>query len=341
MHTVIIGSGIAGMTLAETLLKLQPASRITVVTRETHGYYSRPMLSHGFSRDDVESKIILRTVAAIRDSGLEILDGTEVSALDPTRKTLNLHRADGTTRPLEYDKLVLATGSEALIPSPFRASADWAWVVNSLDDLIRLRRYRARLQTSGTTPRWAIIGGGLIGCEVAADLAKAGDRVELFHALPRLMERQLEEEDSARLLAALEAQGLVIHLGTAVTGLEKNGTSHIVRLADNSVEGFDGIIIACGFKPRIELAVQAGLATHHGIQVDAFLTTSHPDIHAIGDVAECADGALYAYVLPVRQQAVWLGQYLAGQTTAPWQPPAFKPRAKVHGFEAIHPYRLG
>lgn len=333
MHIVILGSGIAGITLAETLKKLQPDWPVSVITQESHGYYSRPMLSHGFSRDDVESRIILKSFDALRDSGINVEAHTKVVAVHPERRTLTL-QTGAATDTRSYDRLVLAVGSEAFIPPPLRHTSGGVRVVNSLDDLICLRRTRQRIQEQGRPPRWAMIGGGLIGCEVAADLARAGDSVVLFHAGSRLMERQLSEADSLKLHATLEGQGITVHRSVNVEGISTVDDRFALHLATGIETGFDQVIVACGFSPRTELAAQAGLSTGRGIQVDDYLTTSHPDIHALGDAAECSDGSLYAYVLPVRHQAVWLANYLAGTTTAPWAAPAFKPRAKVHGFEA-------
>jgi NAD(P)H-nitrite reductase large subunit len=102
---------------------------------------------------------------------------------------------------------------------------------------------------------------------------------------------------------------------------------------------FTGIVLSTGFKPRTDLAQEAGLRTSRGICVDEWLRTSDPHIFAIGDAAECANGNIYAYVLPVRQQASWLARHIAGQETKAWTPPDFKPRAKVHGFTATLPYK--
>ena len=337
MHIVIIGSGMAGIILAEELRKLSPDARLTVLTQETHGYYSRPMLSHGFSRDDIETKIILRSFDDLRASGIVIQAGTEVLSVDPATKTVTF-RQDRQPSSVEYDKLVLAPGSAAFIPPPFRSAEGLYRVVNSLDDLIDLRRQRAQRLDGGQQPRWAIIGGGLIGCEVASDLAKAGDQVTLFHALPRLMERQLVEEDSATLLTVLKDMGIDVRLDAGAEGFERQGDKLAIRSASGLETGFDGIIVATGFKPRTELAQAAGLAVKRGIVVDEFLRTSHPDILALGDAAEFPDGRLYAYVMPIRQQALWLAKSLVGQTSEPWPVPEFKPRAKVHGFTAAHPY---
>jgi NAD(P)H-nitrite reductase large subunit len=337
MHIVIIGSGMAGIILAEELRKRSADTRITVLTRETHGYYSRPMLSHGFSRDDIETKILLKSFEALASAGIHVHPDTNVLAIDRADKTVSI-RQNGQDSVVGYDRLVLAPGSEAFIPPPFRPAAGLYRVVNSLDDLIGLRRERAEILARGERPRWAVVGGGLIGCEVASDLATAGDDVTLFHALPRLMERQLVEEDSVTLLTVLEGLGIDVRLDAGAEAFERDGGKLAIRLAGALESGYDGIIVATGFKPRTELAQTAGLEVKRGIVVDARLRTSDPDIFALGDAVECADGRIYAYVMPIRQQALWLAAHLAGETQDPWQPPAFKPRTKVHGFTAAHPY---
>lgn len=336
MEIVIVGSGMAGVSLAEELKKLVPTWRIAIVTQETHGYYSRPLLSHGFSREDIEQKIVLRSFDALRSMGIEIHAGVEVSAIDRSVKRIALKG----TAPAElgYERLVLAQGSDALIPPPFRPYRDLYYVLNSLDDLLALRRRRGELIDCGQRPRWAVVGGGLIGCELSSDLAKAGDDVTLFHALPRLMERQLVEEDSQALARLLQESSVMLRLDCAVTGFTREYGQFTVLTAGGSAGSFDGVVVSCGFRPRIDLAKAAGLPTGRGILVDSCLTTADPDIFAIGDVAECADGRLYAYVLPIRGQALWLARRLAGAEERPWEPPFFKPKAKVHGFTASHPY---
>ncbi len=338
MQIAVVGSGIAGVTCAEEIRKLDRQLLVTLITRETHGYYSRPLLSHGFSRADIESKIVLKSFAALAANDIAVESGAEVLRLDRSAKALHFCKG-GTEQSLNYSQLVLATGSDALLPAPFRSQSGLFHVLNSLDDLVVLRRLRERILAQSPRPRWAVIGGGLIGCEVSADLAKTGDEVVLFHALPRLMERQLAEEDSATLLGLLRgAFGIEVLLNQAVQGFSGVEMDLSVCLSSQTAPGFHGIIVACGFKPRIELAQATGLETRRGIVVNEFLATSDPAVYAIGDSAELPGGRLYAYVTPVRSQGLWLAKHLAGQEANPWKVPAFKPKAKVPGFEAAHPY---
>lgn len=339
METVIIGSGLGGITFAEELHKLMPECSIRVLTQETHGYYARPMLSHGFTRDDIEEKIILKPFETLRALGIEVDAGCTVTAIDPIKHEVRL-QCEGHEQSIPYDKLILAPGSEAFVPTAFHAFLPQLRYVNSLDDLIGLRRLREQAMAADRLPSWAIIGGGLIGCEVASDMTRAGDNVTLIHALPKLMERQLEDEDAARLESVLTEQGIRLRLNETVQTIQGHDGAFQVELQNETLGPFTGIVLATGFKPRTQLAQSAGLKVNRGICVDAWLRTSNPQIFAIGDAAESGNGEIYAYVLPVRQQASWLARYIAGQESKPWNPPDFKPRAKVHGFTAALPYKI-
>lgn len=337
MHVVIIGSGVAGVTFAEKYRALAADSEITLVTRETGGYYSRPLLSRGFSKNDIEQSIILKPFEALRNNRIDVLCGTEITAIHRSDRTIELKDA-GRQKPLSYDRLIIAQGSAAFIPPPLRPYRPLFFCLNSLADLKVLRKFRQGFLGQNRRPHWAIIGGGLIGCEVASDLAVSGDPVTLFHVMDRLMERQLEAEDSQRLLEILKTSGVDVLLNQSVQSLARDGDK--VSVTNGGAAEFDGVIVACGFKPRTEPAQQAGLDVGRGIKVNGGLQTGDPDIFALGDVAELPNGKLYAYILPIRSQAQWLAGRLAGREDSDWTPPAFTTKAKVHGFEAIHPYHL-
>jgi len=337
MDIVIIGTGIAGVSFAEKYRALSPEAEITLVTREHDGYYSRPLLSRGFTRSDIEQSIILKTFEQLRAGNINVIAGTEVTAINRNEKAISLE-GPCQEKSLSYDKLILAQGSAAFIPPPFLPYRELFFCLNSLTDLKALRQFRENFLNHNQHPSWAIIGGGLIGCEIASDLAVAGDDVTLFHAMDRLMERQLVAEDSDLLMSVLDDSGVNVLLNQNVHGFAEEDDKLCVT-TDVAAE-FDAVVVCCGFKPRTELAGQAGLDVGRGIKVNNYLQTSDPDILALGDVAELPNGKLYAFILPIRSQAFWLASFLAGQENLGWMPPVFTTKAKVHGFEAAHPYNL-
>jgi len=337
MHVIIIGSGIAGVSFAEKYRSLSADDESTIITRENDGYYSRPLLSRGFSKNDIEQSIILKTFDNLRASNINIISDTEITAINRSDKTVAI-KGSGQENSLHYDKLILATGSSAFIPSPFRPYNELFFCLNSLVDLKALRKFRQGLENQNRQPDWAIIGGGLIGCEVASDLAVSGDKVTLYHAMDRLMERQLVAEDSALLLEVLQNSGVKVLLNQDVQGFAKQDDKVCVKTGVTME--FDALIVSCGFKPRTELAELADLEVGRGIKVNQSMQTSDDAIYALGDVAELPNGKLYAFILPIRNQAHWLAGFIAGKEQQAWSPPVFTTKAKVHGFEAVHPYNL-
>jgi NAD(P)H-nitrite reductase large subunit len=298
------------VTAAEALAR-SARHQVTLVTAETHGYYARPRLSHGIALDDAAAAgIVLKPFDALR--GVRVLSGVEAWLIDRDRQRI----AIGNSAHLDYDVLVLATGSAARIPPallPLRAEFV---TLNNLDDLLTLRRRRAKIRALGKAPRWAVVGGGLIGCELASDLRKAGDTVTIFHREDRLIERQLTEAQS---------QALDRHF--AACGIEVRYRQDLDRLP----YPFDGVIVAAGFAPRVDLAAEAGLSTGRGIVVNDYLRTEDPAVYAVGDVAEIGS-RLHPFVSPIRSQALWLAEHLEGRASTPWKAPQYAPVLKIHGF---------
>jgi NAD(P)H-nitrite reductase large subunit len=323
MNVLIVGSGLAGVTVAEALAK-SARHTVILVTDEIHGYYSRPRLSHGFALDgEAAAKIVLKRFDALAP-GVRVLAGAEAWRIEREKRLLAL--SDG--RSLDYDVLILAPGSAARIPPVLAPSRPHFLTLNNLDDLLTLRRRHAKSRAGGKTPHWAVIGGGLIGCELASDLHKAGDAVTIFHREPRLMELQLDEAQSRALHEHFLARGFELRYRQDVRGV----FSGRVLTAEGEFGPYDGVIVSTGFAPRIELAKEAGLPTARGIVVDAYLRTADPRIYAAGDAAEI-EGKLYAFVSPIRSQALWLAEHLEGRIETPWIAPAFKPVIKVHDFK--------
>ena len=337
MNIVVVGSGVAGVTFAEKYRVLSPDDEIVIVTAEHDGYYSRPLLSRGFTKTDIEQSIILKSFDRLRENAIDVIAGSEVTSIDRQNKTIAIE-GPGQEKSISYDKLILAQGSAAFVPPPFRPFENLFICLNSLNDLKAMRKFRQPFISQNIHPHWAVIGGGLIGCEVASDLAVAGDKVTIYHAMDRLMERQLAAEDSEHLLSVLQESGVEVLLNQAVQNFADEGGKLCVK-TDITAE-FDAIIVACGFKPRTELATAADLEVGRGVKVNPFLQTEDNSIFVLGDAAELPGGKLYAYILPIRSQALWLANHLAGQEQNTWEPAPFSTKAKVHGFEAKQPYHL-
>jgi NAD(P)H-nitrite reductase large subunit len=335
VKVVIVGSGMAGVGLAEELRRQAPEAKVELVTRDTLGFYSRPSLSHSFSQagnDESVRRIVIKTFSALASLGTEVRAGAEALAISRPTQQLEVKNSDGRREQLAYDHLVLATGSEAVVPPVWSGGREHFFVLNRLEDLQAMRALRARVAAAGLpTLHWAIVGGGLIGLELASDLRKAGDAVSVYHAGDRLMERTLDVETSERLLAHLRSQGIEVMLEQRVEGFASAAGGGVTVTAAGRERTFGAAVVAIGFRPRTELAAAAGLAVGRGIVCDRRFATEDPAIRALGDVAE-VDGVLYPFVVPIVSQAKHLAFLLSGKDSAEWTAPAFPIRIKIHGF---------
>lgn len=347
MRTVIVGSGLAGAGLALEMRRLGARDAITIITSESAGYYSRPLLSHGFADEGVLKRALLKSWDDLASADIAVRARTRVVLIDRLSKALRLVGSEG-EEDLPYDRLVLATGSAAFVPVSLMSDERAVYVLNGWDDLVALRSERSEMRARGVRPHWGVVGGGFIGCEVASDLAKAGDEVTLFNGDARLMARVFSPEESERLRLHLQGMGVSVRNGVRLGGITRTASGDAsggARVALREVSGgdgketvtpFDALLLATGFRPRSDLARACGLgcAASGAILVNARFETTDPAIFALGDVA-AVEGVVHPFVAPIRAQVKWLAERLAGgaRTSESWAPGTSKPKLKVHGFQ--------
>jgi rubredoxin-NAD+ reductase len=304
MHyaVVVVGSGLAGYSVAREFRKRNKSASLAVVTADGGHFYSKPMLSEAFrvgaQLDELTSRTPEGMAAQIKG---EVLTGTHVQALDRAARTL--HTSHG---PIRYDNLVLALGAEPVrLPMVDDTLADHVVSVNDLDDY---RRFRALAEGKRDI---VILGAGLIGCEFANDLLHAGYRISVVDIAPQPLARLLPPTNSQVVHDSLQAAGVQWHLGTAVKTIEQRGDGVTVRLSNGAALEADLVLSAVGLRPRIGLARAAGLDIAQGIVVDAALRTSDPAIFALGDCAEI-NGMWMPYINPIGPAAKIVAAQLGG-----------------------------
>ncbi|MEV6582356.1 FAD-dependent oxidoreductase [Streptomyces sp. NPDC051582] len=318
-RVVVIGGGLAGLRLAARLgagtgtgTGTDTGTKVTVLGEESHVPYNRVLLA------EVLAGRYAPEVTALPDPGPVLRRGVRAVRVDRADRTV--HCDDGSTE--RYDTLVLATGSNAVLP-PLRGLfephgrelPDGVHAFRTMDDCLALSA--AVAVRSGV--RAVVIGGGLLGVSAARALAERGAQVVLAQQGERLMERQLDAEASALLHAHLTALGIEIHTQCRVRGLATTrgpaGGRRVsgVEFADGYRLDAEVVVLACGVRPRTGLALAAGLDVRTGIVVDDRLRTNDPRIHAIGDCAEHA-GRVYGLAGPALDQADALAQHLGGAT---------------------------
>ncbi|WP_320776458.1 NAD(P)/FAD-dependent oxidoreductase [Streptomyces sp. CRN 30] len=301
-RVVVIGAGLAGVTLTRRLGEL--GTPAVLIGEEAHRPYNRVLLA-----EVLAGRYGADVIALPEPAGL--VRG-RVTGIDRAARTVT--RADGPE--IAYDTLVLATGSNAVLPplrGLFGGGGELPEGVHSfrtLDDCLAL----SAAVRPGT--RAVVIGGGLLGVSAARALAGRGAQVVLAQQAERLMERQLDPAASELVRRHLTGLGVEVHTECRVRDVRcVGGAVRSVELADGYALDADLVVLACGVRPRTGLAEAAGLTVRGGVVVDDELRTSDPHIRAIGDCAR-HDGTVYGLAAPALEQAGALAEALAGRPGA-------------------------
>ncbi|MFK3981190.1 FAD-dependent oxidoreductase [Micromonospora sp. NPDC050397] len=329
---VIVGYGMAGSRLASELRARDGDRKIVVLGAEPHRAYNRIMLSNLLAGKIDESQVELTEAAG---HGIDIRPGVAVTSVDPAASTVTTDRQD----TIEYDHLVLATGSRAMVPPLPGLATESAPAPDPERLPPRVVAFRTlddcrRIVAAATGARTALVlGGGLLGLEAARGLAARGLDVRVVHPVGHLMERQLDPAAGAVLAQTLAGLGVTSHLDSPATSVEVEADRVTLELATGGRLTADLLVLACGVRPETGLARTAGLLVERGIVVDDRLRSSDPRISAIGDCAQ-HEGQLTGLVAPAWAQARVLAQVLTGDDPqARYRPQAPVTRLKAAGID--------
>jgi rubredoxin-NAD+ reductase len=298
---VIIGTGLAGYTVARELRKLDSAVPIVMLTQDDGCFYSKPMLSNALAmKKEAHALASLDATAMAAQLRADIRVHQRVERIEPHE-----HQVVVNGEYLRYDKLVLATGADV---RRLRMDGDAQADIRSINDLNDYARFRDALAGSKSV---AILGAGLIGCEFANDLIAAGFAVLLIDPAETPLARLLPSPAGEVFANALSESGVSLYLGRSVSSIERQQTGYRLVLAGGEQIHADLVVSAVGLVPRTTLAANAGLRIEQGIWTDARCQTSDEDIYALGDCAAIM-GKVQPYVLPIMHAARALARTLSG-----------------------------
>ncbi|WP_454763920.1 FAD-dependent oxidoreductase [Cupriavidus campinensis] len=319
---VIVGAGMAGWAAAEAVRALDADVPITMVTACTGDRYHKPELSIALSRG-------VRPDGLVREAGREsarrlrvrLLAATHVVGLTPA-----LHQLRTTRGTLRYTRLVLAQGARPALPQTLPAHLCWR-----VNDLAGWSGLRQALAEPGR--RIAIVGAGMVGCELAEDFARAGHAVTLIDMQAAPLAALLPAPAAARLRDSLASLGVRFIGPTRVTGIEPHqdgrkrlalaaameGDPVVMRTVEAETLEADIVVAATGLVTDSRLARNAGIAFERGIVVDPrTLRTSAPDVYALGDCISL-EGAPCRFIEPICSQANAIAHALLGREHAGYQ----------------------
>jgi 3-phenylpropionate/trans-cinnamate dioxygenase ferredoxin reductase component len=273
---VIVGASLAGAKAAETLRAEGFDGRIVLIGDEAVRPYERPPLSKEYLRGEAgREKIWVHDENFYAQHDIDLRLGVHATRLDTERRELTLD----TDERLPYDALLLATGARPRRLTTPGADLDGVLYLRSVEDSDALRE---RLDAGGAG---VVIGGGWIGCEVAASARQRGLDVTILDRGAVLLERVLGPEVGAIYRDVHLEHGVKVLPGTGVEAFEGDGRVERVRTTDGQSIDCEFVVAGIGVTPRVELGEQAGLAVDNGILADEQLQTDAPGVFVAGDVA--------------------------------------------------------
>jgi len=320
---LIVGGGMTADAAARAIRESDATGGVGLISAEPHPPYARPPLSKGLWKGDPEAGIWKGTETA----GVDLRLGRRVAAIDTKEKTVTDERGDTVT----YGKLLLATGG-----TPRRLPLDTEQIIyfRTYDDYRRLRTL------ANERLRFAVLGGGFIGSEIAAALKTAGRSVVMLVPEEGISARVFPADLSRFLVGYYREQGVEVLTGEGLAGLTPRAGTVIVRTTSGQEIPVDVIVAGLGIQPNVDLAEQAGLRVDNGIVVDELLGTSTPDVFAAGDVANFFNPALGTRMRVEHEDnantmGAAAGRAMAGQGTPYTHLPSFYSDLFAHGYEAV------
>jgi nitrite reductase (NADH) large subunit len=318
---VVVGHGMVGHRFVEALRSRDADGvwRVTVLAEESDAAYDRVGLT-GYTEHWDRSQLALPGNDYRHDDLVELRLGSRVTEIDRAAKTVST--ADG--KCIDYDVLVLATGSFAFVPPVPGHDLPSCHVYRTLDDLDAIRADAQRALRAGPGAAGVVIGGGLLGLEAANALRQFGLQTHVVEMAPRLMAQQLDEAGGALLGRMIGELGISVHVGVGTESIQPAQRNRPVRrsaendsvrvtLSNGTAINAGVVVFAAGVRPRDELARAAALqiAPRGGVRTDLSCVTDDPSIYAIGEVA-AIEGRCYGLVGPGYTSAEVVADRLLG-----------------------------
>jgi NADPH-dependent 2,4-dienoyl-CoA reductase/sulfur reductase-like enzyme/ferredoxin len=307
-RVVIVGNGIAGVTAAEHVRRLHPQCEIALVGREKFPLYNRMGITRLVYGRSAMQGLYLLPDAWYEEQRIGSWLNTRAERIDLAARAVVL----GTGEALDYDRLILATGSASFVPPVAGFGAAGTFVLRDAEDAMRIRAYAQERRA-----RTAVVGGGgLLGIEAAYALSKLGLRVTVLERGRWPLQRQIDERAGTLLRDYLSGLGMQVLVESEIDRLDSAASAlKTAVLKDGRVLPCDVVLLCAGIRPNVELARAAGLTVNQGVVVDAQMRTSAPDIYCAGDAAEF-EGQVYGLWPACVEQGAIAAANAMGETRA-------------------------
>ena len=302
---LIVGSGMAGVSLARELRKLDVGISVTLISADAGGFYSKPNLSNALAAGkSVEQLMMTQRDALAAQLKIQIHSAVQVTAINPQGAKVTT-----TIGEIGYQHLVLALGAR---PIRLPITGHGAHEVLSVNHLEHYAVFRGALTGK---KKIALLGAGLIGCEFANDLRLGDFEVEVFDLAPQALGRLLPAQAATFFQQRMQTAGVKFHFNTSIARVDKTSSGYRLIDSHDMEHQADLVLSAIGLIPETALAKACGLAINRGMVVNAHLQANagkdQAPIYALGDCMEVS-GLNLPFILPIMAQARTLAKTLSG-----------------------------
>lgn len=306
---IVVGAGAASFRFVNTYRDHNREDEIHVFSKEAWPYYNRVLLPDYVNETKVWDDLLKFTEEEIDGLDLQLYPSNPITKINREAKTVIDH--DGNTH--SYDILILATGSRAFVPSNSNIELPQVFTMRDRQNADDLKKSLSR------DSHVLVIGGGLLGLELAAALAEIEIPTTIVQLGSRLMERQLDPVASAMLREYVEELGIRIYTNDQVMDIQETSDQALdVSLKSGNHVKVNAVVYAIGTRPNIELASESGLECGRGVVVNEYLQTSDSNVFALGEIAEY-DKKLCGITAAAEQQADTCAKFLLGDPSSYYQ----------------------
>ncbi|WP_335966408.1 molybdopterin-dependent oxidoreductase [Galbibacter sp. PAP.153] len=313
---IIVGAGAAAFRFVQNYRDHNPLDEIDVFSEEENPFYNRVLLPEYVTEELTWEQLQKMKENELKKLKIAIHGGISITQINREQKTVT----DAHGNLYSYDRLILATGSRAFVPNDVQLNLPGRYTLRSKEDADQFKLHLDKIKLPIKEKHVVIVGGGLLGLELAAALKHQGMKITIIQRSSRLMERQLDKTSSKLLAMDVQERGVQIYFDNEVSTVFDDEESGDLFITLKSGKSFNAhaIVYAIGTRPNIEIAKKSGINCGRGIKINQHLQTSDASIFAIGEIAQF-NNQLFGITSAAEEQANILSNFIAGDISSSYK----------------------
>lgn len=310
---VVVGAGAAAFRFIQNYREINTSDEIIVFSNEANPFYNRVLLPEYLTAELTWEKLLKIKEDSLSKLNIRMKSNVSIDTINTKENTIL--DSEGTLH--SFDSLILATGSRPFVPENAQLHLAGRFTIRKKEDADRLKKYLENTHLKSEDQHVVIVGGGLLGLELAAALKHKKIKITIIQRASRLMERQLDRVSSKLLAEEVQLRDIQIYFDNEVSTVFETDNANEIEIALKSgrILTANAIVYTIGTIPNIELAKESGISCGRGVKVNQYMQSSNPAIYAIGEIAEF-NNRLFGITSAAEEQANILANYLAGDISS-------------------------